>query len=144
MVDITVATRPPAIPHITRLSRKVYAKAMTTDALTVPAKQLTMLSYLRDQGALPQQVLCGTMKMSQNTVVAWLNELEDAGLIARVRDADDRRKHNVEITPEGLVALERGERELFHLEETVLSGLTADEHATLRRLLAKALATSGD
>jgi DNA-binding MarR family transcriptional regulator len=142
MVDFIVA-RAPAIPHITRLSRLLYAKAAETDALSIPGKQLTMLAFLRDRGALPQQDLCGTMKLSQNTIVAWLNELEDAGLIARSRDPDDRRKHNVEITPAGLTALERGERELFHLEEQLLSGLTADEHATVRRLLAKAIATAG-
>lgn len=103
-------------------------------------KHVTLLAALRDNGALPQQNLCDRMHMTQNTVVAWLNELEHAGYLDRVRDPDDRRKHNVAITTDGLAALERAERELYRLEEEVLAPLTADERAQLRRLLAKALA----
>ena len=78
------------VPHLTRLSRRVYAKA-THETLGMNLKQVAMLAALRDQGALPQTTLCGMMKMTQNTVVTWLNELEDAGYASRVRDPDDRR-----------------------------------------------------
>ncbi len=104
-------------------------------------KQVAMLAALRDQGALPQTTLCGMMKMTQNTVVTWLNELEDAGYASRVRDPDDRRKHNVALTDKGSVALENAETELRRIEDEVLSGLSADERTQLRRLLAKALDT---
>jgi DNA-binding MarR family transcriptional regulator len=79
------------------------------------------------------------MKTTQNTMVAWLNELEDQGYVARVRDADDRRKHNVAITDAGVVALERADDQLRKLEDEALVGLSADERGQLRRLLAKAL-----
>lgn len=102
-------------------------------------KQVSMLAALRDQGDLPQTTLCGMMKLTQNTVVTWLNELEDAGYVARIRDVDDRRKHNVAITEKGRAALERAETELRRLEDEVLAGLNADERSQLRRLLAKAL-----
>jgi DNA-binding MarR family transcriptional regulator len=69
----------------------------------------------------------------------WLNELEEAGFISRVRDADDRRKHNVAITPAGTTALERAELEMRRIEDEALARLTADERAQLRKLLAKAL-----
>jgi DNA-binding MarR family transcriptional regulator len=81
------------------------------------------------------------MRTTQNTVVTWLNELEDAGFVARLRDPDDRRKHNVALTERGAAALERAETELRRLEDEVLAGLTADERNQLRRLLAKALDT---
>ncbi len=106
------------------------------------SKHSALLAYLRDNGDLPQQSLCGAMQMSQNTVVAWLNELEDMGFIARIRDADDRRKHNVAITDKGRVALEKAESELRKLEDRVLSGLSDTERTQLRALLAKALETS--
>ncbi len=102
-------------------------------------KQLATLASLRDRGELPQQMLCDVLRTSQNTVVMWLNELEEAGFISRVRDPDDRRKHNVAITPAGTVALERAELEMRRLEDEALSGLTADERAQLRKLIAKAL-----
>ena len=102
-------------------------------------KQLATLASLRDRGALPQQMLCDVLRTSQNTVVMWLNELEQAGFISRVRDAEDRRKHNVAITPAGATALERAELEMRRLEDEALSRLTGDERAQLRKLLAKAL-----
>jgi DNA-binding MarR family transcriptional regulator len=102
-------------------------------------KQVSMLAALRDQGELPQNTLCDMMRLTQNTVVTWLNELEDAGYVSRVRDPGDRRKHNVALTDKGMTALERAETELRKLEDDVLSGLNADERTQLRRLLAKAL-----
>jgi DNA-binding MarR family transcriptional regulator len=126
------------IPHLTRLSRRVYANA-TEELLGMNLKQVAMLVALRDQGELPQTSLCDMMRLTQNTVVTWLNELEDKGYISRLRDPDDRRKHNVALTKSGEAALERAETELRTLEDAVLSGLTADERTQLRRLLAKAL-----
>ncbi len=102
-------------------------------------KQLATLATLRDRGELPQQQLGDILHATQNTVVVWLNELEDAGLVSRARDLEDRRKHNVAITPSGTAALERAEAELRRLEDEALAALSADESAQLRTLLAKAL-----
>jgi len=132
---------PRSIPHLTRLTRRVYALA-TQAQLGVTLKQLHMLIALRDRGELPQQILCDVLHTTQNTVVAWLNELEDAGFIERNRDPDDRRKHNVAITAAGVVALDRAETELRRMEDDVLTGLTADERTQLRKLLGKALDTA--
>jgi len=129
---------PRTIPHLTRLTRRVYSQA-TEAILGMTLKQLATLATLRDRGDLPQQMLCDVLHTTQNTVVAWLNDLEAAGLVARVRDLDDRRKHNVAITSEGASALERAETELRRLEDEALVGLSADERAQLRKLLAKAL-----
>ncbi|HEX3758492.1 MAG TPA: MarR family transcriptional regulator [Kofleriaceae bacterium] len=128
------------IPHLTRLTRRVYAGA-TPEVIGMNLKQVSMLAALRDQGELPQTQLCDMMGTTQNTVVTWLNELEERGHVTRLRDPEDRRKHNVTITPAGEVALERAETELRRLEDEVLAGLSADERAQLRRLLAKALET---
>lgn len=127
-----------SIPHLTRLSRRVYANA-TPELLGMNLKQVSMLAALRHQGALPQTDLTGMMKTTQNTVVAWLNELEELGYVARVRDPDDRRKHNVAITETGITALDRADEQLRKLEDEALTGLSADERGQLRRLLAKAL-----
>ena len=129
------------VPHLTRLSRRVYAAA-TPELMGMNLKQVTMLAALRDQGELPQNTLCDMMKLTQNTVVTWLNELEDAGYVSRLRDPDDRRKHNVTLTPKGDAALERAETELRRLEDEVLSGLSADERTQLRKLMTKALETA--
>ena len=139
---IAVAVRASQIPHLTRLNRRMHASA-DPEKIGMTLKQLATLASLRDRGELPQQILCDVLRTSQNTVVMWLNELEDAGFITRVRDADDRRKHNVAITAAGRVALDRAELEMRRLEDEALAGLTADERAHLRTLLAKALQEGG-
>jgi DNA-binding MarR family transcriptional regulator len=126
------------IPHLSRLARRVNAGA-STEVLGMNLKQVYILSTLRDQGELPQITLCDMMHTTQNTVVTWLNELEDAGFVARKRDPDDRRKHNVALTTEGTAALERAESELRRLEDEALGKLSADERGQVRKLLAKAL-----
>ena len=131
------------VPHLTWLSRRVYAHA-TPEILGMNLKQVSMLAALRDQGELPQNTLCDMMKTTQNTVVTWLNELEEAGYVSRIRDAEDRRKHNVALTEKGTGALERAEVELRRLEDEAIAGLTADERTQLRKLLAKALSTDAD
>ena len=137
-----MASRASQIPHLTRLNRRIYATA-DPEKIGMTLKQLATLATLRDRGALPQQMLCDVLRTSQNTVVMWLNELEEAGFITRIRDPDDRRKHNVAITAAGRVALDRAELEMRRLEDEVLAGLTADERAHLRTLLAKALQEGG-
>jgi len=127
-----------SVPHLTRLVRRINANA-TQEVLGMNLKQVAMLAVLRDRGDLPQTLLCDMMHTTQNTVVTWLNELEDLGYVSRIRDADDRRKHNVAISEKGTAALERAEVELRRLEDEALAGLTADERAQLRKLLAKAL-----
>jgi DNA-binding MarR family transcriptional regulator len=122
------------------MARRVYANA-TQELLGMNLKQVAMLAALRDQGDMPQTELCDMMKTTQNTVVTWLNELEEAGFVARLRDPDDRRKHNVALSEKGAAALERAETELRRLEDEALASLTADERNQLRRLLAKALDT---
>ena len=128
------------IPHLTRLARRVNLKA-TPELLGMNHKQVSILATLRTEGELPQTLLCDLMQTTQNTVVTWLNELEDAGYVSRIRDPDDRRKHNVALTEKGATALERAEAELRRIEDESLSGLTADERTQLRKLLAKALDT---
>ncbi|WP_394836143.1 MarR family transcriptional regulator [Pendulispora rubella] len=127
-----------ALPTLTRLTRRVYAKA-DEERLGLGLKQLYILRELRDQGSLPQNSICVLMHTTANTVVAWLNELEASGFVERIRDPEDRRKHNVALTPSGQAALEHAEHVLFQLEEEVLAPLTNDERTQLRKLLAKAL-----
>ena len=79
------------------------------------------------------------MHLDPNNCVLLLNELEDAGFATRMRDPADRRRHLLELTDEGRRALEQAERAQDAIEDEVLGALSADERATLRSLLARAL-----
>ena len=87
-----------------------------------------------------QRQLGEALHLDPNNTVLMLNDLEAAGWAERRRDPDDRRRHTVEITPAGRKALARAEQALDGLEADVLDGLSPDERATLRELLARAMA----
>jgi DNA-binding MarR family transcriptional regulator len=102
-------------------------------------KPYATLSHLRDHGPISQQALGDLLCIDANNLVLILNEVEAAGHAERRRDPDDRRRHIVEITPAGLEALERADLGVASVEHEVLRGLNADERATLRGLLSRAL-----
>ena len=79
------------------------------------------LSYLRDHDGCPQQELAEAFCMDANNVVLLLNELEELGYVARLRDparsqAPPRRAH-----PAGRSALARAERAQEAIEDEVLA-----------------------
>ena len=134
---MSATTRPGSILLVTRLSKAVY-RAANEEALGMKLKAYVALGSLRE-GALPQKDLCITTHLDQNNCVLLLNEMEAAGHVRRVRDTEDRRRHIVEITPEGKAALKRAERAMEGLEDEVLGALSPDERETLRELLDRAL-----
>jgi DNA-binding MarR family transcriptional regulator len=123
---------------LTRLSRLVY-KAASDEALGMKLKAYATLSALRN-GPMPQQELCISMHLDPNNCVLLLNEMEAAGHVRRSRDPADRRRHIVEITGEGKRAVARADEALNEVEGQVLGNLSADERATLRGLLNRAMA----
>ncbi len=134
---MAVDTTPGTIVMLLRLSKAIH-KRSTEDVLGMNLRQLMLLSYLRDRPALQQQ-LCESLWLDPNNCVLLLNETEELGYIERRRDPTDRRRHVVALTEEGRTALERGEVARESLEDQILAGLTAEERATLRSLLSRAL-----
>jgi DNA-binding MarR family transcriptional regulator len=135
---MTTAAATGSMNLLTRLTRDVYRRA-TEDVIGIRLKQFVALDYLREQGGTTQQQLGETLHLDKNNCVILLNDLEEDGYVARRRDPTDRRRHLVEMTPEGNMALERAEEKLETLEDEVIGNLSDDERATLRELLEKAL-----
>ncbi|HET6173419.1 MAG TPA: MarR family winged helix-turn-helix transcriptional regulator [Gaiellales bacterium] len=127
-----------AIVLLTRLARVVYRRS-TEELLGIRLKELMALAYLRDHEATSQQGLMQAFSLDANTCVLLLNELEAAGYAERRRDATDRRRHLLALTPAGRQALERGERAQEGIEDEVLGALSPQERETLRGLLSRAL-----
>jgi DNA-binding MarR family transcriptional regulator len=123
---------------LTRLAKQVYRRS-TEELLGMHMRHLMALSYVRDHDGGPQQEIAEALCMDANNVVLLLNELEDLEFVARRRDAADRRRHVVQLTPEGRSALERAEHAQEEIEDDVLQALDADERATLWQLLGRAL-----
>jgi DNA-binding MarR family transcriptional regulator len=121
-----------------RLAKQILRRG-NEELLGMPPKLMLALSYLEDSGGAPQQELGDALGMDANMVVLLLNELEDQGFVERRRDPEDRRRHRVQITHQGEVALARTEPARRAIEEEILGALSAEERATLASLLSRAV-----
>lgn len=133
---MAVDTSPGTVVMLLRLA-KVIHKRSTDERLGIKLRQLMLLSYLRAGAPAPQQQLCESLWLDPNNCVLLLNELEEIGYVERRRDPADRRRHMVDITDEGRVALERAERAQEEIGDELLSALSDEERATLRSLLSR-------
>jgi len=129
---------PGLIALLAQLS-KAFHRRSTEEMLGMRLKEFLVLCYLRDHLQPTQQELGEAMLLDPNTVVLLLNELDSRGYSIRRRDAEDRRRHVVEITRAGLEALARAEKAREMIEDEVLGELSAEDRRTLRRILLRAL-----
>ena len=119
---------------------KALHRRTSEELLGMRLKSFLLLGYVRDRGAVSQQELETGLLMDANSVVLLLNETEAAGFSVRRRDPADRRRHMVELTAAGHVAVERAEKAREGIEDEVLSDLSPEERETLKKLLRSVLA----
>ncbi len=124
--------------QLTRLTKAVYRHTSEAE-LGMRYRQFVALAYLRTNPRISQHELGQAMLVDANNLVIVLNELESAGYALRTRDPEDRRRHLVEITAEGVEAFEQAEEVIAGVEDVVLAGLNAAERGELGRLLARAV-----
>lgn len=139
-IAMAVDTSPGTVVMLLRLAKAIH-KRSTEELLGIKLRQLMLLSYLRRGAPALQQQLCESLWLDPNNCVLLLNELEEMGYIVRRRDPADRRRHVVDMTDEGLVALERAERAQETIGDELFAALDDEERATLRSLLSRALAS---
>jgi DNA-binding MarR family transcriptional regulator len=91
---------------------------------------------LLDEGTTETQGAIGeALGYDKGQLVGMLDDLEQAGLIERRRDPEDRRRHVVQMTPAGKTALGRLRRLSGDLEAEFLAPLDDAERAQLHQLL---------
>jgi DNA-binding MarR family transcriptional regulator len=129
---------PGLIELLTQLN-KAFHKRTSEELLGMKMRQFMALCKVRDHPGISQQELAEVMLLDSNAIVLLLNELEDAGFSIRRRDPEDRRRHNLELTDAGRKAIVRAERGRDSIEDELLSGISAEEKATLLKILNKAL-----
>src|SRR3954463_15457130 len=112
------------------LSKAVHRRS-SEDLLGMRLRQFLVLSYLNERSPSRQQALCETLMLDANNCVLLLNELEEAGWAQRRRDTEDRRRHEVVITPEGREALASARLAQGTLEDEILGALDEDEREQL-------------
>jgi DNA-binding MarR family transcriptional regulator len=135
-METQTATGP--IVLLTRLARVVYRRS-TAELLGMTIRELGALAYLRDHHLATQHALSKALSIDANNCVLLLNDLEARQYVERRRDPMDRRRHLVELTARGRIALERAELAQGSVEDQVLGMLSSEERRVLQRLLTRAL-----
>lgn len=98
-------------------------------------QHFVVLSALAERGAASQAALGRRLLIDRSDMHSLLSELERDGLVARVRDPDDRRRMLVELTPAGARALKRLDARIDAAQEALLAPLSRADRRELERLL---------
>jgi DNA-binding MarR family transcriptional regulator len=131
---------PSTLALVTMLSRAVYRTTAEHDgSMSVNLKHVIALSYLRELGTVGQKYFGGVLCLDANNTVLLLNELEAGGMVIRRRDADDRRRHVVQVTETGLDVLRQIEASMLDIEDELLAALSEEQRTYFRELLHQAL-----
>lgn len=106
-----------------------------------------VLASLRRSGP-PYQLsptdLYREMMLTSGAMTNRIDRLEDAGLVARRADPDDRRGTLVRLTAKGKALIDTATAKHVDNEDRLLSALTARERQQLNELLRKLLISLGD
>lgn len=95
------------------------------------ASQLLLIQRLGENGAALPSAIAKSIDLKQATVTVLVNKLEDAGLVTRRRDIEDRRRVWVELTDAGHAAWEKSPDLLQNRFERGFEGLEEWEQAMI-------------
>jgi DNA-binding MarR family transcriptional regulator len=98
-----------------------------------------VLVALADFGALSQQQLADRLDADKSHIVRLIDQLEQRGLVTRAPDPTDRRRHRIELTPDGRKLVRTVTPVAERVEAAHLETLSASERRTLGDLLRRVL-----
>jgi MarR family transcriptional regulator, lower aerobic nicotinate degradation pathway regulator len=98
-------------------------------------QHFAVLTSLSEQGATSQAALGRRLWIDRSDLHAILNDLEGDGLVARLRDEQDRRRNLVTLTPPGRAVLKRLDKRIDAAQNALLAPLSTSDRRELRRLL---------
>jgi MarR family transcriptional regulator, lower aerobic nicotinate degradation pathway regulator len=134
------ATAPPREQRLVllmvRLARMAgYRLTEALAAMEMRTHEFAVLNQLSESGPLSQQELGRALRINPSNLVGLLDLLEGDGLLVRVRDPHDRRRHLVTITPLGKRRLIGAWEAAEAAESDLLSPLSEQEREQLRSML---------
>jgi DNA-binding MarR family transcriptional regulator len=125
------------ISQLARGMRRHVERAVAP--LGLRPRELFALQYLRERGPSAQRALVELLGVDASNLVAVLNSLEDAGLIERRRQREDRRRAIIALSAAGETLLADLDASLLRIDDELFATLTAPERRTLGALLARAV-----
>lgn len=112
-------------------------------AVGTGVKQQAALAVLADEGPMSQQELGRRLGIDRTTIVAIVDELENAQWVERARDSADRRSYLLTLTAAGNATQRRGRRAVDEAERTLMTGLSDQDRRTVTELLTRMLTSEG-
>ncbi|WP_027342742.1 MarR family winged helix-turn-helix transcriptional regulator [Hamadaea tsunoensis] len=120
---------------------EAYGARLETIGLKV--KHVAVLTALAEFGPTAQQDLARTVRVAPSLVVLYADQLEHLDAVQRVRDAGDRRRQLLSLTPAGKHLLAKAATLAREVDAEFLGALRPEEvqglDAALRTLSAKHL-----
>ncbi|MFI7529018.1 MarR family winged helix-turn-helix transcriptional regulator [Nocardia salmonicida] len=134
LVPESVAQHPSCV--LIKLGQVVYQHTeQRLAALGLRTRHYTLLSVLDAEGPMAQQELSRRAGIDPTTVVACIDDLEEAELAGRSRDPADRRRSVVTLTAAGTVVLAEARALLHDLDRDTFADLTPSQARDLSSLL---------
>ncbi len=136
-------------PHASRRTERIgqllfvatqAAQTLATEQLQplgLSARGWGVLSTLAESGPLTQIELATALAIDRTAMVYLLDELEQSGLVERVRNPDDRRSFLIHLTGDGQRRQRNAATALAGAADTLLRPLDPEERGLLRALLTR-------
>jgi DNA-binding MarR family transcriptional regulator len=143
-------TRPPTLhglpsylaAQVARIANRPLVDELARHDLRLP--HFAVLAGVQDLGLVAQHELAARLGFNRSHLVGYLDHLEAAGHVVRERDADDRRRQLVRLTPAGARLTASLVETARTVERAQLDVLSDAEIATLTRLLGRVLDADDD
>lgn len=123
------------VTDLARLIRADIDQRIVAAGIGVTPGEARTLVYAARFGELRQHVLAERMGLEAMTLSAYLDRLEQRGLVQRVPDPSDRRAKLVRLTGEADGALEAILRVGLEVRARARSGVSEEEWSSLQDLL---------
>src|ERR1700730_9148705 len=127
----------PLLEPLARVGRRAFETTLEPGGLR--PRHLIALKLLSDQGPASQQALAESLSLDASNVVRLLTEIEERANPMEDRESADRRRHIVELSPQGASELCDAYARLRAIDDELLSALRAQERAMLYDLLVRAV-----
>ena len=124
--------------RLAALARQRCAEQLATVGLS--QHQHAILCCLDEYGRACQRDVAGRLGLDGGDIVAFVDGLQQAGLITRERDQRDRRRQLLALTATGRRRLRRVEKLMDEAEPGALAALTDEQRGLLRAWATEALA----